>query len=160
VVAPEVREAVELELRTTVAVVETVEVLFVTTVPLVPGRGEGVPVGASMVEVEVRVVRAVDSIMEMEMVPDTVAVSTTVTLVLVGMIGGDSSPAAAQSAFAAVRTAIAWSPQAVKTQVVAAVWILSLFSAVHWHARSEMAQVVSLVVAASMQGLPQAGMVL
>lgn len=61
---------------------------------------------------------------------------------------------------AAARTARAVSPQAVKTQVVAALWIASLFSAVHWHARSEMEQVVSLVVAASMQGFPQAGIVL
>lgn len=83
-----VREPEEEELRTTVAVTEAVEVLFVTTVPLVFGRGEGVPVGAAMVEVEVRVVRAVDSMIEREMVPVTEVVATTLVLVS-GLIGGD-----------------------------------------------------------------------
>ena len=59
---------------TTTDEVETVVVLLVTTVPLL-GRGEGVPVGASMVEVDSEIVLMVAGIMEIEMVPVTVAVS-------------------------------------------------------------------------------------
>jgi len=63
---------------TTTAVLETVAVLLVMTVVLeiVLGRGSGVPVGAAMiVEVDSETVEIVAGMMEIDIVPVTVAVS-------------------------------------------------------------------------------------
>jgi len=43
---------------------------------------------------------------------------------------------AAQAAAAAVRTSAAWAPQAVMTQLVAALWIAALLASIHWQAIS------------------------
>lgn len=57
-----------------------------------------------------------------------------------------------------MRTDNAWSPQAAKTQDVAAAWIAAKLAVVHWHLRSLAPQVVADLTASAIQVVAQAGM--
>lgn len=63
------------------------------------------------------------------------------------------------AALAALRTLIAWLPQELRTQLVAALWIAASLAAVHWQARSSAPQVVAEATAFAIQSVAHAGMV-
>jgi len=63
----------------------------------------------------------------------------------------------AQAAWAAAKTVRAWSPQAVMTQVVAAVLMADWLDSSHWHARSVAPQLVAEDTASEIQDVAQAG---
>jgi hypothetical protein len=64
---------------------------------------------------------------------------------------------AAQAAWAAVKTERAWSPQAVRTQDVAAAVIADWLDSSHWHARSVAPQLVAEATASEIQDVAHAG---
>lgn len=146
------------------AVVERTMLLVLDRVPVMVefvtfGFGDGEPVGAAIEVVPSKVsVTVVMVTVSLAVLLEVIAV---VLLVSAGAaLVEDSSERFAHAASAAARTSRALSAQAVKTQVVASVWIASLLAGTHWHAKSVISQVVALATEAATQGWAHTGRVL